>query len=175
MKGAGTRDQEIKQALLDIAAAHDGVITAEMVLEVARDPDSVLHEALPKGAWNDGIAAERYRVDCCRELIRRFNVPSRDCTKDIPLFVRYTTLPTTEAGYVYIERVRNDPSMAAGTLIDELARLLAISERCGRIAGGLEALPPEFGQRLAAIHAALNTLAGDVMAWRTSAGSPQAA
>ena len=48
-----------------------GKLTASQVLEVARSPDSPLH---PCFEWDDSIAAEQWRLEQARELIRRVKI-----------------------------------------------------------------------------------------------------
>jgi hypothetical protein len=62
----------VKKALLTkvltaLADKHAGVLTPEAVVETARDPKNPLHSEFE---WDDTKAAEQYRLDQARELIR---------------------------------------------------------------------------------------------------------
>lgn len=52
-------------------ATQDGKLEAINVVDAARHSDSILHELFE---WNDGIAAEMYRIDQARGLIRKISV-----------------------------------------------------------------------------------------------------
>jgi hypothetical protein len=54
-----------------IRIRHNGMLEPEYVLTAARDPDAPLHKAFE---WNDERAAEAYRVDQARYLIRSIEV-----------------------------------------------------------------------------------------------------
>jgi hypothetical protein len=59
--------QKIGEALADIAEAHSGRLTPGDVVEAARNKRSPLN---PHFEWNDAAAAEQYRLDQARSLIR---------------------------------------------------------------------------------------------------------
>lgn len=59
--------QIIGEALEKIAEEHKGELTPKAVVEVARTKTHPLH---PHFEWNDNIAAEAYRLDQARNLIR---------------------------------------------------------------------------------------------------------
>ena len=48
--------------------SHEGTLTPRQVLEYASDPTTALHSAF---TWDDSEAADRYRVNEARSLIRR--------------------------------------------------------------------------------------------------------
>lgn len=56
---------------LEAIKTQDNVLTPELVLEDARKKKSPLHKFFE---WNDGIAAERYRLDQAGHLIRSVQV-----------------------------------------------------------------------------------------------------
>ena len=59
--------RKIKDELHKIAAKADGLLTPEAVVETAKDKQSPLHSSFE---WNDGHAAELYRLDQARRIIR---------------------------------------------------------------------------------------------------------
>lgn len=63
--------QKAGEALAKIEKAQNGVVEPEMVVEAARDERSPLH---PHFEWDDAIAAEHFRTDQARELIRAVTV-----------------------------------------------------------------------------------------------------
>lgn len=71
---AATTDVErevIRQALLAIVSANNGVLNPHRVLEVARDPNHVLH---PQFEWDNEAAGEAYRLAQVGALARRLRV-----------------------------------------------------------------------------------------------------
>lgn len=72
IKGAKDADpQKIGEALSAITEAGGGELTPSAVVESARDPESALH---PHFDWNDAEAAEKWRVEQARDLIRCIRV-----------------------------------------------------------------------------------------------------
>ena len=68
IKGAKNADpQKIGEALAAIAEVGGGDLTPEAVVENARNEESVLH---PHFEWDDAAAAEKFRHDQARGLIR---------------------------------------------------------------------------------------------------------
>lgn len=63
----GADPQVIGEAIAMAAAVTGGEITPAAVVDVARPPESVLH---PHFEWDDAIAAERFRLDQARSIIR---------------------------------------------------------------------------------------------------------
>lgn len=61
----------LREELLAIAAAHDGVLQAEHVVEAASDPASPLHDRF---VWDDTEAARQWRLAQAQSLIRRCKI-----------------------------------------------------------------------------------------------------
>lgn len=71
-KGAKNADpQKIGEELARLATNAGGDLTPKAVVEAARDPKNLLH---PHFEWDDAIAADRYRQDQAREIIRCIRV-----------------------------------------------------------------------------------------------------
>lgn len=62
----------------------DKDITPERVLDIARDENTELHKCFE---WDDGIAAEKYRLSQARQLITYLIVKSDDEKEDTPVRV----------------------------------------------------------------------------------------
>lgn len=72
IKAAGKADpQTFGEALAAIAANADGHLTPADVVETARSDNHPLH---PHFEWNDAVAAESYRLDQARSIIRMVRV-----------------------------------------------------------------------------------------------------
>lgn len=85
LKNAKEADpQRIGEALAEIAAATDGHLTPRATVDAARDPRSALH---PHFEWDDAAAAEAYRLDQARELIRMIRIEDDNQENDPPAFL----------------------------------------------------------------------------------------
>lgn len=98
-------DRAKAAALEEIAQRHGGGLTPPIVVEEARAKDHPLHDYFE---WRDGIAAEKYREDQARALIRSVRIqvlsnsggPSR-----APQWVRSPVKASDDAGYVKVTDV----------------------------------------------------------------------
>ena len=73
--------RDVLQALYD----ERGKLTPALVVDVARDPDHVLHNRFE---WDDSVAGERYRRDQAHELIRSVRVNYVSARTEEPLSIR---------------------------------------------------------------------------------------
>ena len=90
---------EIAQELERIArSAPDGVLTPSAVVESARDEGSPLHD---KFEWDDGVAAEAWRLEQARRLIRTVKVvvETTERTLKTVQYVRHPDVDRSEQGY----------------------------------------------------------------------------
>lgn len=76
--------QRIGEALAEIAAATEGHLTPRATVDAARDPRHTLH---PHFEWDDAAAAEAYRLDQARELIRLIRIEDDEHEEDPPAFL----------------------------------------------------------------------------------------
>lgn len=67
--------QKIGEALTKLSANNGGHLVPSAVVEAARDAKSILHRHFE---WNDKTAADKFRVDQARSLIRSIHVESPD-------------------------------------------------------------------------------------------------
>ncbi len=78
------------------AVAVEGRLQAKDVLEAARAEDSPLHVHFE---WNDNVAAEAYRMDQARELIRVIRIEEKDVEEPQRAF-----LSANDGGTAYFTR-----------------------------------------------------------------------
>lgn len=76
--------QKVGEALAKIAAANKGHLTPIAVVNEARNDRSVLHRHFE---WDDAVAAEAYRLDQARTLIRSVQVVNDDEDTQAPAFI----------------------------------------------------------------------------------------
>jgi len=97
-----------------LAAENGGVLEPTQVVEAARDEDSPLHSSF---TWDDGEAAEKWRVHQARNLIRVM-VEYIDVEKSEPskVFVALRSEAKTGGGYRRTVDVMSDADMRAQLL-----------------------------------------------------------
>jgi len=136
-----------EQAIAELKALEDGRgrLTPEQVVEAARPAESALHACF---TWNNSEAAERWRIEEARELIRsvRIEVTVEDRPIRSIAYVRDPERAGNAPGYVALMRVRKK---SAGDLMRD--ELTAIAELCARVLNIIEARPEEYGQHKADI------------------------
>jgi hypothetical protein len=101
---------DLKAELLAIREAH-GRLTPDVVLDEARDPTHVLHTRF---CWDDGEAAERYRLGQARNLIRSVKVTYQRPTGEKASVRQFVSIDRSDAagpatGYLPTEEVLADP------------------------------------------------------------------
>jgi len=106
----------------------EGRLTRQGVLDDARDEDSPLH---PCFEWDDGIAAEKYRLDQAGQIIRsvELKITTTKFTYMAPMYARDADMPTNVPGYRNISMLRGDEDRARDTVIAELS---AVGDRLAR-------------------------------------------
>jgi len=118
-------------------AGRSGKITAERVLEVARNPSNPLHGEFQ---WNDAIAAHGYRLEQARELIRTVKIQTTTDTREISTvhYVRDPSVDSGQQGYVSILNLRNNKTMAQKAVAYEFMRAIGALQRAEDIAEVLD-------------------------------------
>ncbi len=85
-QGEEVRDV-IREELMSIAEEHGGMLRPADVVEFARDPGTALHS---KFTWDDGEAAEQYRLWQARRVIRCSVVVIPEKQQEYKAFVSLT-------------------------------------------------------------------------------------
>lgn len=131
-----TQLNELERAVLGAVEREHGVLLAEEVREVARDPDSPLHRHFE---WDDAVASEAYRLEQARHLIRSYKVEIRieRVEYSVPRYVRDTTLPAKQPGYVNTSHLRKDKDKAHEILVAEFRRAAEAIRRAKALAAYL--------------------------------------
>lgn len=103
-----------------------GQITPDVLLETARSEDSSLHN---KFTWDDSEAAEKWRLEEARYLIKSFRlvVTIEEREIKVPMYVRDPSKDDSEQGYISILRIKERTS--AEVLKAELDCVLALLNR----------------------------------------------
>ena len=109
--------QKIGEALEKITAAHGGYLEPLSVVDAARDKKSVLHAHFE---WDDALAANKFRLDQARALIRSIRVEDSD-TDDGHIQAFVSVAERGGVAYRPIDAIR--------TSADLQAKVLAQAER----------------------------------------------
>lgn len=118
------------------ALEHQGIITPDAVLEDARNEDSPLHKYFE---WDDTVAANAYRKDQARELIRSVRLVLTENKFQISsiAYVRNPDAEADEQGYTSVVELRSDKEKARRALTAELQRAENALQRAYDVAGAL--------------------------------------
>jgi hypothetical protein len=120
-------------------------LTEDSVIEAARDPANALHEYFE---WDDEKAANAYRIEQARRLIRSSRFPREVDHIEIRsvAYIRDPRCGAREQGYVPIDALRARRAQALQALDNELQRVESSARRAQAI---LEALhPPRLDARI---------------------------
>lgn len=119
------------EALKEIARRGGGLLRPAAVVEAAKDEESPLHGAFE---WDDGEAAQKYRLLQAQTLIRSFKVEieRNGQTHTVPVFIGISTDRTGEKSdnpYRLLEQVAKKPDLMAVAVQDALDQLEAVRNR----------------------------------------------
>jgi hypothetical protein len=117
----------VREALATLAESDFG-LTAEAVVQAARDPKSPLHALFD---WDTKRAAERYWLIEARAIIVSFKytMVTTTTTYQLPQYVRNPRAPADRQGYVSVDQMRTDTDLAHEHLLAEFARVRSALDR----------------------------------------------
>lgn len=98
MAGMELNAQNVGERLEKLTEENDGILTPQIIVNDARPVDSELHPAFE---WNDNVAAEKYREDQARYLVRQIVVVSEEVDNKQPIRA-FVSVAKEDAGNVYI-------------------------------------------------------------------------
>lgn len=140
----------VKEELELIRSNHGGFLNPPDVVAFAEDPDTELHKHF---IWDDTAAAQQYRLEQARRVIRVHVTLIRGQEKEEPVEVRaYVSLPKDrgELGYRSIEDVMSDDELRQQMLDDAYAEMSVFAQKY-RV---LKELSPVIGAIDKAMHQA---------------------
>lgn len=126
IKNAAKADpQKIGDALAKIAESGGGELTPRAVVETARNPRNALHQFFE---WDDSKAAESYRLDQARTVIRCIHAEDDDASEGhAPAFVSISDKGGTS--YRTLDAVKNSADLQARVLAQAERDLEAFQKR----------------------------------------------
>jgi len=130
--------QQKRAALDEIATANNGRLTADLVVQAARNKDHVLH---PCFEWNVAAAAQEHWLDVAGEIIRQVKIEwtIENRVVGAVAYARDPSLPKNEAGYIALSTVERKSAQAMAIVAAELEqRIIPAIERAQALADYLE-------------------------------------
>ena len=145
-------DAGILQAIED----ERGRVTADAVVEAARDPGHAWHNRFD---WNDETAGHRWRLMQARTLIRSVRYERRTETRVLhsPMYVRDPDAEADEQAYTSVSSLRSDEDRARAALINEFGRVASALRRARELADVL-GLDDQVAQMLGQVEGLRETL-----------------
>jgi hypothetical protein len=140
--------QIVGDELSRIEAAH-GVIDPHQVLNQSRPIDAPLHGCFE---WNDGVAAEKWRLEQSRNLIRSVEIIESNTAAPVIGFVNVQS----KGGYVSASAVRSRPDLYLEALRSYRSRLEAAGAQLAKLE---ELAPASAKERIKKDRQALEMLA----------------
>jgi hypothetical protein len=122
--------EDIK-AELEALRSEKGSIIPKDVVDRARDPDSPLHDQF---TWDDSEAAEQWRIEEARKLIRVFVTVLPSSNVPIRTYVSLTPDRAAGVGYRIIDEVLSHEVLRAQMLEDALSDLRTFELKYARLA-----------------------------------------
>jgi hypothetical protein len=141
-----------QEIVATIAALEDrrGRLTAEQVVEEARPQSSPLHGCFE---WDDSKAAESWRIEQARDLIKRVKIVVEIEDKKIRVvaYVRDSDKEATQPGYRALMRI--EKRCARAVVAEELERVSELLDRAAKIAATRsDDLPRGFADKIEAVN-----------------------
>lgn len=130
--------QVVGETLADIEDRH-GVIDPHTVVDESRPDSAPLH---PVFEWRDEIAAERWRVEQARRIVRSVEIVAEDRSQ--PTQIAYVNIQS-QGGYVSAAAVRSQPDLFEEAQQAYRSRLEAAAAQLAKVE---ELAPPEQRSRI---------------------------
>lgn len=101
-----------------------GTITPDLVVSVAKDPHSVLHDFFE---WDDQKAGAAFRLQQARQLITsvKINIVTENKMISAVSYVRDPRLPSDEQGYISVASLKTNKDLARDSIRLEFQRAYA--------------------------------------------------
>ena len=125
--------QAAMASLNEIAKRNGGRITAEQLVDAARDADSPLHDYFE---WDDSTAAHQWRITQARALIgsARLNITIDSRKISCTAYVRDPSVDKMSQGYIQTAKIRSDEDAARDVLNREFDRVKGTVIRARKLA-----------------------------------------
>lgn len=119
-----------REELERIARKHNGILRPADVVGEARDPRNILHDVFE---WDDTVAAEAYRIEQAKQLIRVQVIVIEKHAEPVRAFVSLSRDRAAEGGYRITADVLSDDELYQEMCADAEEELLAFKRKYARI------------------------------------------
>jgi hypothetical protein len=120
----------IKEELEILCKQNNGFLRPQEVVEFARNPDTALHTQFE---WDDGAAAEKYRLAQARAIIRVAVIVNPDNQESVRAYVSLTDERDENGGYRALAEVLSDEILKDKMLSDALKDLQTFQRKYNRL------------------------------------------
>ena len=109
-----------------IRVRHNGRLESELVVEAAQDEANPLHTAFE---WDNAVAADAYRLDQARYLIRSIEVVVQETAEAKPVRAFVSVVRDEDRSYTSVAHALSDPELRRQVLMGALSELEAWRKR----------------------------------------------
>ena len=158
------RRNQIRDELERIRLANDGRLTADAVVEAAKNAKNILHAEF---IWDNKKAAETQRLDRAREIIVTYAtiiVIHKSHKIQAPMYVRDPNAASDEQGHISINPAEIRENSARGVMLIELGRCESAINRARRVVAVLATQYPNLEIELENLLAGLVRVREDLAA-----------
>jgi hypothetical protein len=122
----------IREELIQIQSANEGVCSPFAVVNYARNPETALHSRFE---WDDGKAGEKYRLWQARQVIslELTVIPGEKRDVETRLFISLRDNRNSQGGYRSIETVLEDDVLRDKMLSEAFQELKRMRQKYGHL------------------------------------------
>lgn len=118
--------QKAGEELERIRTRHNGRLEPEWVVHNAKSPQNVLHDLFE---WNDNVAAQNYRIDQARAVIRSVEVVVDEAPEAKPIRAFVSVVQESDRAYTSVQHAMSDADLRKQVLMQALTELEAWRKR----------------------------------------------
>lgn len=123
----GTNGDKVGKEIIKIMKANEGVVLPETLVKSARPISSSIHNCFE---WDNTVAAEKYRVEQARYMLRQVVVITEDEEPiEVRAFVNIASADDNEGYYTTIQKVVETPELYMNYEQQIYRELLAIKNK----------------------------------------------
>lgn len=118
--------QKAGEELERIRTKHNGRLEPEWVVHNAKSPHNPLHDLFE---WDDNVAAQNYRVDQARAVIRSLEVVIEQAPEAKPIRAFVSVVQERDRSYTSVQHAMSDSDLRKQVLMQALTELEAWRKR----------------------------------------------
>lgn len=118
--------QVVGTELERLRTRYNGRLEADMVVHVAKSSSHPLHDLFE---WDDNVAAQAYRVDQARQVIRSIEVVIKEAPQSKPVRAFVSVVRDRDRSYTSVQHAMSDEALRKQVLMQAFAELEAWRRR----------------------------------------------